>query len=179
MGVVYLLHGYFIVLYCTSVSIFLVTQCTIGHSETLHLELKKKRRLLFTLQITCELDSVSETAQRVHAVQHIWVQLSEGQDSPHTHSPGRRLLRARLIATTPGCHTHTSDMNIMCMIKYDVTSLEISIPFNGQVRKNEYILTDTRRVSGWSLAVRGDRADGAISFCSLLTARWPQSCTVL
>lgn len=80
----------------------------------------------------------------------------------------------------PHRHTcaHMSDMSIMCMIRYDATSIEISIPFNSQVCKNEHILTDTRRVSGWYLAVRGDRADGAISFYSLLTAIWPQCCSM-
>lgn len=58
--------------------------------------------LLFTLQITCELDSVSETSQGVHAVQHVWVQLSQGQDSSYTHPPRGRLLRTRLVATPPG-----------------------------------------------------------------------------
>lgn len=40
------------------------------------------------------------------------------------------------------------------------------------------LLTDTRRVSGWPLAVRGDRADGAIISSSLLWTRWPKSCVV-
>lgn len=89
---------------------------------------KTKNHLLFTLQITCELDSVPETTQRMHAVQHIWVQLSQGQDSPHTHSPGRRLLRTRLITTTPGSHRHTERITkhtwMTRVNKYDATSLK-------------------------------------------------------
>lgn len=79
-----------------------------GHSVSSQAarNIRVEKCLLFTLQVTCELDSVSETTQRVHAVQHIWVQLSQGQDSPHTHSPRRRLLWTRLITTTPGSHTH-------------------------------------------------------------------------
>lgn len=64
-----------------------------------------KKDSLFTLQISRELDSVSETAQWVHAVQHIWIQFGQGQNTSHTHSPGRRLLRTRLITTPPGTHT--------------------------------------------------------------------------
>lgn len=66
---------------------------------------------LFALQITRELDSVSETAQRVHAVQHIWIQFSQGQYSSHTHSSGWRLLWTRLITTAPGTHTCKKSIN--------------------------------------------------------------------
>lgn len=62
------------------------------------------------------------------------------------------------------------------MIKYDIKSVFYSAVY--KYVRNERILTDTRRVSGWPLAVRGDRADGAISFYSLLTARWPQCCAL-
>ena len=145
---------------------------------TVRVEGKEKKDLLFTLQITCELDSVSEASQRVHAVQHIWVQLSQGQDSPHTHSPGcsgHGSLRPPLGAAHTRDETRMSD-------RYNVHySVWCNIAVNKcfiQVCKSEHILTDTRHVSGWPLAVRGDRADGVISFSSLFRARWLQSCAV-
>lgn len=167
---------YSLIIYILRQGVSIMPQIQSGLKE------KKKKDLLFTLQITCELDSVSEASQRVHAVQHIWVQLSQGQDSPHTHSPGRRLLGTRLVTTTPGSHTHTR-WNTHEWHRYNVhDSVWCNITVNKcfiQVCKSEHILTDTRHVSGWPLAVRGDRADGAISFYSLFRARWLQSCAVL
>lgn len=117
---------------------------------------------LFTLQISRELDSVSETAQWVHAVQHIWIQFSQGQNSSHTHSPGRRLLRTRFITATPGTHTHMQEITRVINI---LTTFSIK-PINGW--RGKHLLTDTRHVSGWPLAVRGET--------DVLYAWWLQSC---
>lgn len=82
---------------------------------------------------------------------------------------GHGSLRPPLVGVKQN-EAHRNDTDVLYMIKYN--------HFSSHVWENECILTDTRNVSGWPLAIRGDRADGAISVYSLLTARWPQSCAV-
>lgn len=82
---------------------------------------------------------------------------------------GHGSLRPPLVGVKQN-EAHRNDTDVLYMIKSD--------HFSSHVWENERILTDTRNVSGWPLAVGGDRADGAISVYSLLTARWPQSCAV-
>lgn len=85
----------------------------------------------------------------------------------------------------PYTHTHTYNKNNRKWHSYDTNdqiwcNIAINESFIQQsnMEKLKRILTDTRHVSGWPLAVRGDRADGTIIFYNLLRSRWPQSCAV-
>lgn len=79
---------------------------------------------------------------------------------------GHGSLRPPLKATHTHTHRETRGTDVM-MLHSAIQDAE-----------TERILTDTRHVSGWPLAVRGDREDGVISWCSLLAARWPQRSAV-
>ncbi len=63
---------------------------------------------LFTLQVSGELDTVSETAQGVHALQNIRVQICKRQNPLDTHAPRGWLLWTRLVPAPSETERHTS-----------------------------------------------------------------------
>lgn len=69
---------------------------------------------LFTLQVSGELDTVSEAAQGVHALQNIRVQICKRQNPLHTHAPRGWLLWTRLVPAPSETERHTDTQANQC-----------------------------------------------------------------
>lgn len=69
---------------------------------------------LFTLQVSGELDTVSEAAQGVHALQNIRVQICKRQNPLHTHTPRGWLLWTRLVPAPSETERHKDTQANQC-----------------------------------------------------------------
>lgn len=69
---------------------------------------------LCTLQVSGELDTVSEATQGVHALQNIRVQICKRQNPLHTHTPRGWLLWTRLVPAPSETERHKDTQANQC-----------------------------------------------------------------